>query len=483
MKSIKLYLFASLSLFAVSLSAQNFSDALRYSFVEPIGTARFMGTGSSLSPLGADFSVLSTNPAGIAWMRKSEFVVTPGVALTKISSDLTNTGDRSNYEDSKIQFTMPNIGFVAHSRGGSSVEAFNFGMGLNRLADFNQQFFYSGKTKGSIVQRFEELANANGLDEFESGVAFDAEAIYRLQNGNYVSDFSDLQTAESTKEQSIVRSGSLSELVFGFGVNHDNKLLWGMSLGVPLLAYEEEKRYTEKDEDNEVPIYDDLAFNEYLEATGAGINLKLGFIYRVHQALRLSAAIHTPTYYAISEQFNTSMVYNYTQEGVASQGTASSPEGRFDYSLLTPWRFQGGVGTVFGKSGFLSAEVEYVNYAGNQFLYDGSAEAETVANRGIDENLNDALKFKVGGEFVSGSFRARAGLSAQQAAIVGDDNFYTGFSLGVGLRQRGYYIDLGYRRENSEETYTPYQVTNGTQQFVNNDYIRENIALTFGFKW
>ncbi|MEO0874492.1 MAG: hydrocarbon degradation protein, partial [Bacteroidota bacterium] len=59
-------------IFSLSINAQNFSDALRYSNFDPIGTARFMGTGSALGPLGADFSVMSTNPAGLGWLRKSE---------------------------------------------------------------------------------------------------------------------------------------------------------------------------------------------------------------------------------------------------------------------------------------------------------------------------------------------------------------------------------------------------------------------------
>lgn len=485
-KKMKKYTLAFIALsfvFSLQLKAQNFSDALRYSSLDPIGTARFMGAGSALSALGADFSVMSTNPAGIAWMRKGEFMITPGIYSTTVESELINDVNKLAIDNANVQFTLPNIGLVTHSRGGSSVEAFNFAIGVNRLADFNEQFYFKGKSKGSIVQRFEELANTNGLDNFEAGVAHSADALINISDGVYVSDFSDLPNAESTKEQTVIRSGSLSELAFGFAVNQDNNLLWGLSLGMPILQFEENKSYYEEDVEDEVEIYDRLRYEENLLVNGTGINLKLGFIYRVNQALRVSAAVHTPTYYQFDETFDTSMDFYYTDQGVALEGHADSPIGEFSYNMRTPWRFLGGVGTVFGKTGFLSGEIEYVNYAKNRFLFDGFSDDEVNANQGIKNNLSDAIKLKIGGEMAFGTFRVRGGFSTQQAPIVDDESFYNSFSFGIGMRQKKYYLDLGYRRAAQKSTYTPYQVTNGTTQYVDNDFIKENIALTLGFRF
>jgi len=482
---MKKYTLSFLAFFIVlnfQLGAQNFSDALRYSVLDPIGTARFMGAGSALSPLGADFSVISTNPAGIGWMRKGEFMITPGVYASTVESELiSNT--KLAIDKTTVAFTLPNIGLVTHSNGGSSVEAFNFAVGINRLADFNEQFFFKGKSKGSIVQRFEELANTSGLDGFEAGVAHSADALIHIGNNIYVSDFSDLPNAESTKEQSVVRSGSMSELAFGFAVNQDNNLLWGLSLGMPILHFEEEKIYYEEDVEDEVEIYDNLRYQENLSVDGSGINLKLGFIYRIHQALRVSAAVHTPTYYQLDENFSTSMVFNYTEQGVALDGRASSPDGEFSYNLRSPWRFLGGVGAVIVKKGFISGELEYTNYTKNRFIFEGFSEDETTINQGIKNNLSDAIKLKIGGEIAMGTFRVRGGFSTQQAPIVGDENFYNSFSFGIGIRQPKYFLDLGYRRTAEKSTYTPYQVTNGTTQYVDNNFTKENIALTLGFRF
>ena len=55
----------SLSLLAFMSSAQNDVDALRYSTTKIIWTARFMAMGGACGSRGADFSTLSSNPAGL----------------------------------------------------------------------------------------------------------------------------------------------------------------------------------------------------------------------------------------------------------------------------------------------------------------------------------------------------------------------------------------------------------------------------------
>lgn len=467
--------------FTSTLAAQNFGDALRYSDFDPIGTARFVGAGGAMGPLGADFSVISTNPAGLGWIRKSEFMISPGLYINSSNARLVNGENQLDFDDAAVQFNLPNVGIVTSSRGGSGMETFNFAIGLNRLADFNQQFYYEGTSKGSIVDRFQELANDSGLDDFEAGVAFDAEALI-LDNGTYFTDF--LPSDEVQRSESVTRTGGLTELSFGFAGNVQNQFLWGLAIGVPLLKYQEQKEYRETDPDDDVFIFDDLRYSQNLTATGSGINLKLGFIYRAHQALRLSMAIHTPTYYQLDESFETSMSYNYTEpESPPSSGSAQSPIGEFNYSLRTPWRLLGGVGTVFGKNGFLTGEIEYVNYSKNRFLFENFAADEARINNETEANLSSAIKIRTGAEYAMGNFRLRGGLGLQQAPIVGDDTFYTTGSFGLGLRQKTYYFDLAYRRIAQKTTYTPYLTADAAQQFIDNDNVRENFVFTLGFRW
>ena len=87
MKKIYLlpYLFA---LVAGTVSAQTSDDVLRYSFLQPGGTARFVGAGGSFGALGAEFGALSQNPAGIALFRSNELVVTPSLRFSNVESQL-----------------------------------------------------------------------------------------------------------------------------------------------------------------------------------------------------------------------------------------------------------------------------------------------------------------------------------------------------------------------------------------------------------
>ena len=301
--------------------------------------------------------------------------------------------------------------------------------------------------------------------------------------GPFFSDFTDFPNAEIERQEFVERVGKIDELSFGFAGNVRNKVLWGFSIGVPFMEYEERKDYREADRTAEVPFFNDLNYNQTLIANGTGINLKLGVIYRADQALRFSLAVHTPTYYQIDETFQTSMDYAYTLNEEEEFGSAQSPIGEFNYRLRTPWRFLGGVGTVFGKNGFLTGEIEYVNYGGNQFVFDGFSDIESDLNRETDANLTGAVRIRTGGEYALNDFRFRAGLGLQQSAVEGDDTLYNTISLGAGIRKRAYFLDIAYRRSGNLTSYTPYLTADAPQQFVDNDIVRENFILTLGFRF
>lgn len=59
--------------FSIWSIAQNEEDVLRYSQIEFSGTARYVGLGGAYGAIGADFSSLSSNPAGIGVYKRSEF--------------------------------------------------------------------------------------------------------------------------------------------------------------------------------------------------------------------------------------------------------------------------------------------------------------------------------------------------------------------------------------------------------------------------
>src|SRR5699024_232649 len=108
----------------------------------------------------------------------------------------------------------------------------------------------------------------------------------------------------------------------------------------------------------------------------------------------------------------------------------------FQYEYRTPGHVNGGVSYFIGKNGFISADVEYINYAGNRY----SSNQDSFINDQNDE-INSALRsvvnYKIGGEYRFNIFRARLGYAffADPVSNLGDvDRSRHSFSIGGGIR-------------------------------------------------
>jgi len=82
-------------IYSLNALAQSDIDALRYSSLTPGGTARALAIGGSFGAIGADFSTLSTNPAGLGGYRSGSLMFSPVLNLNTASSEFggntTNT--------------------------------------------------------------------------------------------------------------------------------------------------------------------------------------------------------------------------------------------------------------------------------------------------------------------------------------------------------------------------------------------------------
>lgn len=490
---IKSFVLISSLFFGGFAYAQNVGDALRYSNIDPSGTARFLGAGGAMGPLGADLSVVGTNPAGIALYRKSEFTVTPGVFFNNTTARVSATGEA--FDENRTVFNFHSIGVVMTSQPYSGKwTTSNFSITLNNIGNFNRQFTYRSNTTGSIAQRWQELANdpSIGFNSFEVGLASDAGLIYDIDDNpdDYEIDYEGYEDQVLDKTQTVTTRGASTELSFAFAANYDERLMIGLSIGVPIIYYEYESLYTESDEKNDqggrVPYFESLEYDDQYTTTGGGINAKLGLIYRVNQAFRISGAIHTPTGLNMEDEYETTLINNYFEDADESGefiGGDASSTGLFEYSLKTPWRFFGGVGFLLGKNGFVSGEVELADYNNNKFSYDGFDQEEQVVNGEINSRLKSVMNIRLGGEFVMNQFRFRAGAGIFPSAFVGDDTRTYSFSAGAGIRQPGYFVDLGYRLTSNEELFFPYDTQAADLQEIATDFSLHRLLLTFGLKF
>lgn len=473
-----------------SVTAQTLADALRYSNLQHSGTARLMTTGGALGALGGDFGVLSINPAGVATYRKSSLEITPSLNFIKTKSSFAN----GTTDDTAPNFNLNNIGMV-FSKVNTDKEAnwktSNFALGINRTNIFTQSVFFQGTTQGSIQERWVSLANGFSPDQlytFEEGIAFDANLIYNPDGNDLTQYAGDLDaTSLIQKGQTIERSGSVTDVVVAYGGNFRHKLSIGLAMGLPLVQFDEVKNYTETDTENASDFFNTMTYTETLATTGVGINLKLGIILRVNQALRVGAAFHTPTFFTLSDNYSTSVTSDLTINSVQETLTADSPVSNFSYELTTPWRVIGSVAYIFGRSGFVTGEVEYVAYNNAKFNISDDPNFEQDLNTEIETTLTEAVNIRVGGEMTFGTLALRGGygvnLSPYDAAIDTEDEIVQNVSIGVGLREKRFLMDLGYLHSFYSEEYLPYTSNSTNIVRVINDITRSRVVFTIGFRF
>ncbi|MDX2280231.1 MAG: hypothetical protein NW218_11630 [Saprospiraceae bacterium] len=489
---MKTYILAvCLLLGTAPLFAQFSSDVLRYSYLQPGGTARFMGAGGAFTALGAEFSTLSQNPAGLAFYRSSELTLTPALYFAKTDATLPN--DNVSNTDSRSNFGFDNFGLVFNTTpSGPKWKTFNVGIGLNRMNSFQQSVFYEGTNAGSIVNKLFDNANEtlqsggteNDFDPFFSGLAYKAGGLY-FQDNVFTSDFEGNRDAVVTRSQQVNTYGRMNELVLSFAGNYDEKLMVGVTVGVPIVNYRLESEYLENDNAGLVQYFDDLSYTDYLRTEGFGINGKFGLVYKVSQALRLGAAFHTPTLLGLTDTYSNTFSYTFTDNDGQSSAKEDSPEGKSDYKLRTPWRAMAGASLVVKKFTSFSADIEVVDYSANNFNL--TADNTSVENQQYERDLNrevqraykQAINLRFGTQISIANFRIRGGVNMLGKPEENQDGFNMAYSGGLGVRGDAFYIDLGYQRYLGNGSVQAY----ASAPVANTETSKSNIVLTLGLKF
>lgn len=471
-----------------SISAQNVADAVRYSDYSPFGTAGAVGVGSSIGAIGGDYSVIGINPAGIAEFRKSAFTFTPSINTQ--SSDGFFKDDNTTTNRSRSSFLVDNISFVASgdNRNGNW-QTSNWAVGFSKLTEFSRDVKIEGSTVGSITDRFVALANSNGLDDFEAGLADEAQAIFLNANNVFQSDFFDDDAVN--KDVFLDQRGSINELSFGWAGNYDNTLNIGISAGVPFVSYSETKTYKENFQADD--FSSSLDYVESLNTSGAGINFKLGLQYRAIPQVRIGAAIHSPTWYTLNDDYASSMSYQFSSNAESGGDSALSPDGSFKYGYTSPWKAVGSIGSVYkigALRGFVNADIEYLDYKNNEFDFTKHSNNDPIeaantqeVNGEIDESLGSSTNLRLGTEVAYESLRFRAGYALNSSPYANDSETSSSWSAGLGFRGEGFFVDIGYRRRSITEGYNAYSVPGEEERdaLANIDTDYGKVVATIGF--
>ncbi len=458
--------------------AQNHVDALRYSQQVYGGTARSLAMGNAFGALGADFSALSINPAGIGVYKGSEISFSPSIYIGNTTSDYA--GQSGN--DIKYNFNVSNVGIVlaaSPKKAENPWKGFQFGFGMNRLANFNTNKVIEGtNSKNSLLDEY--LTNANGikpdaLDPFSTELAFNT---YMLDTtGSLTNYFSAVPRGGTTQSKYIETNGSINEMVFTIGGNYNDKLYIGGTFGFPYLRYNENSTYTESDKADTITGFKQFTLHDNLETSGTGFNFKFGLIYRITNWVRIGASIHTPTFYNLTDKYSKDMSSQFDN---GDQYSAESPKGKFDYKLNTPLRLMGSIAFVIGQYALIGADYEFVDYSEARLR--STSDNFSDANDAISKLYTSTSNIRVGAEVKLAPLSIRAGyqLSFSPYTSEVNDGKRMAFSGGLGLRDKSYFIDLGYVYSKQTEDYYLYS---SVPTPVVNKFSNHNIVLTLGFKF
>lgn len=499
-------------LFTVIYSfAQEPADALRYSFLtQPGGTARNQAIGGAGGALGGEFTSLFINPAGLGFYKTGDFAFTPSFSFQNSKSNYLN-----NPENAKnTSFSIGTTGFILASPSqGKSVRSFAIGFGINRMADFNNHIYYKGTnhTSSYSEQYLEQLAGDNVTDPndaannypFGASLAFNTFLIDTLQNADGSVGGYKTQANPATgllQQNTINTSGGITDASIGAGLNLKDKWYFGASLSFPFLSYNRNASYKETDASGDPNNnFNYFISSETLQTKGIGVNGKFGAIFKPVQDISLGLAIHTPTFYQLTDEYNaeiTTDLEGYGGEGVKHQSSTDLNDGQLlesKYNLTTPWRaiLSGAyifreVENVQDQRGFVSADIEYVNYKDASF-HDVNNDASSKdyynsLNKVIDNLYKNAINVRLGGELKFNTVMFRLGGAYYGNPYQNESANLIKVSGGIGYRNRGMFIDLTYVYSTNKDINYPYLLQDkpNVPAYLKNN--AGNIVVSFGVK-
>lgn len=514
----KLFFILTGIVFSFSLLAQEPADALRYSWHSSSGSARQQAIGGAMASLGGDISATFVNPAGLAFYKTGDFVLTPGFNL----SNNKGTYFGRTEKDKRNNVSFGTSGFVFGTDRGTNRNKASGGIAvsiaINRTANFASNVLYRGlNTQSSYSQKFlEELQNDNITTDaaafnypFGTSLAINTYWIdtangWNAGNKTFQSLAAPLlQTGGLIQEQQVKNRGGISELALAFAGQKNDKLYFGFTLGVPFLRYDKESVFTEADATtNASNRFDFASITENLTTNGTGVNIKLGMIFKPVEYVRLGLAFHTPTFYRLTDTYNTSITTNTESfQGMQTQNSGTftgNTDAQFNYWMFTPYRVMASASYVLREiedvrkqKGFLTADIEYVNYKASSYTTDPEAESEEAnayfksLNKAIDNAYKGTFNFKVGGELKFTTIMARLGAAYYgnpYKNLAGEKGSRFSLSGGLGYRNKGMFIDLAYVHTMGKDVHFAYRLERAPFTGANIRSTNGNAIITIGFK-
>lgn len=411
----KIFLSACLlSLFMAQAHAQETYENTKLIDNDLNGTARYVGMGGAMEALGADISVINSNPAGIGLFRRSSGSVSFGL----VSQD----GASSFKYGNKTNASFDQAGFVYSMRDGRRT-FINFGFNYHKSKNFDYILNAASGLNGASQHKLsymKALANENNLDKTSSGWRGKFAYTSQLDNLYYntlmmTSSDGFFYNDASRYAFGRAETGYIGEYDFNSSVNVNDRVYLGVTVGIHDVHYTGHSLYNEALVNLNNQTASDITVNDERRITGTGYNASFGIIFRPVDAspFRIGLSVTTPTWYDLKTSNYTYLINNTKADGGGKlQGdypnytTGES----YEFKLFTPWKFGVSLGHTVGNYLALGASYEYADYSrldtrvndGYDVDYWGDvyehSSSDEPMNRHTRETLKAVSTFKIGAE-------------------------------------------------------------------------------------
>ena len=411
----KIFLSACLlSLFMAHAHAQETYENTKLIDNDLNGTARYVGMGGAMEALGADISVINSNPAGIGLFRRSSGSVSFGL----VSQD----GASSFKYGNKTNASFDQVGFVYSLRDGRRT-FINFGFNYHKSKNFDYILNAASGLNGASQHKLsymKALANENNLDKTSSGWRGKFAYTSQLDNLYYntlmmTSSDGFFYNDASGYEFGRAETGYIGEYDFNTSVNVNDRVYLGITIGIHDVHYTGHSLYNEALVNLNNQTAGDITVNDERRITGTGYNASFGIIFRPVDAspFRIGLSVSTPTWYDLKTSNYTYLINNTKADGGGKlQGdypnytTGES----YEFKLFTPWKFGVSLGHTVGNYLALGASYEYADYSrldtrvndGYDVDYWGDvyehSSSDEPMNRHTRETLKAVSTLKIGAE-------------------------------------------------------------------------------------
>lgn len=550
MKISRLTLLAS-AILPLAAMGQSAVDGLQMNRNDLRGTARFMSMGGAFTALGGDLSTLTQNPGGIGIYRSNEVGVTMDIDI--MSSKSETQGYKMSNDMTKVY--CPNFGYIGTWRTGNEVMPFfNWGVSYGRARSLDRRYQgYVDQLSGSLTNHMATYLTGQGFtsEELSSGSAahnpydydyswlgvllFNGGEINPISNRPTNNMYQGLYTPGSSSANAsyfVEEKGYIDEYSINFGGNFINQFYWGLGIGITDIDFKQWTTYGEGIDNGMMP-YDDgnsmkvangngaFALDSYKHIWGNGVNVKFGMIFKPINEFRIGFAVHTPTWYSLTESTYGSVDGSFEAQTTGPLGAVQKHPYKFstytnngydswvDWEYRTPWRLMLGLAGVIGQKAIVSLDYEYNPY--NQMHFQSNNGIDyTLQNEDAKNYFQASNTLRLGLEYrVTPSFSLRAGYSYVSSPVKGEskinelnhsdlsmatggaydyntdasftlDNATNYITCGLGYRYQMFYVDAAYVYRHTSSTYYPWTDSKETSKLTFNDH---NIVLSCGLKF